>query len=110
MASRLTPDVAAVMFNLGYRPGSDHAVVTRVESTLAGLKVATGLLRRGGMATVLCYGGHPGGAAEGEAVLGFCRDLDPVEFEVTRYDSEGAGNKAPFLVVIEKVDKAGKSL
>ena len=104
MAARVTSGVGVVMFNLGYLPGGDHAITTQPESTLAGIEVALSLLRPGGIVTVLCYVGHPGGAAEGEAVLGFCGSLDAAQFAVLRYDSKGAREDAPFLLVIEKVE------
>ena len=110
MVGRVSSEVAAVMFNLGYLPGSDHTVTTHPETTLAGLETALNLLRPGGVVSVLCYVGHHGGTEEGEAVLGFCGGLDIAEFSVTRVDSRDAKEGAPFLVVIDKVDKAGDSL
>jgi predicted methyltransferase len=60
--------VAVVMFNLGYRPGGDKAVVTRPRTTLAGLAKAVGLLRVGGALSVMIYRGHGGGSDEEAAV------------------------------------------
>lgn len=63
--------VAAVMFNLGYLPGGDHAVITRGEETLRALDAALGVLRPGGVLTVVGYPGHPGGDEEARAVRGW---------------------------------------
>lgn len=58
----------AVMFNLGYLPGSDHGLVTRAETTLLALDQALALLAPGGCLSVMVYRGHAGGEAEWEAV------------------------------------------
>jgi predicted methyltransferase len=60
--------VKAVMFNLGYRPGGDHATVTTAPSTLAALEAAQALLHPEGIMSVLAYRGHPGGTAEADAI------------------------------------------
>lgn len=63
--------IGAVVFNLGYLPGSDHAVTTVTETTLAGLEAGMRLLRPAGRLVCVCYTGHPGGEAEAEAVHAF---------------------------------------
>jgi predicted methyltransferase len=45
--------IGAVMFNLGYLPGSDHAITTHPQSTLPAISAALELLREGGILTVL---------------------------------------------------------
>lgn len=68
MTHRLPAEVAgrvgAVMFNLGYLPGSNRSVVTAPATTQAAVGSAVGLLRPGGIVSVLVYTGHPGGEAE----------------------------------------------
>lgn len=59
----------AVMFNLGYRPGGDHSIITRAETTIPALVAALDLTPPGGVVTAVCYPGHEGGEAEMEAVL-----------------------------------------
>lgn len=56
--------VKAVMFNLGYLPGTDHQVITQPQSTVSALTAAISLLQPGGILSVLCYRGHVGGAEE----------------------------------------------
>lgn len=58
----------AVVFNLGYLPGGDHACTTRRETTLAALDAAVDLLGPGALLSVLAYTGHAGGAEEARAV------------------------------------------
>jgi predicted methyltransferase len=75
--------VAAVMFNLGYLPGASREVRTRPESTLRGITAALGLLRPGGVLTVLAYTGHTGGREEADAVAGFLASLTGPEFRAS---------------------------
>lgn len=65
----LSGAVRAVVFNLGYLPGSgDKAVMTRPETTARALTAARALLAPGGLISVLVYRGHPGGPEEAAAV------------------------------------------
>ena len=67
----------AVMFNLGYLPGGDKAVVTTRKNTVLALAQAWELLRPQGLLSVLCYRGHPGGVEEWEAVRAWAEGLPP---------------------------------
>jgi predicted methyltransferase len=60
--------VSVVMFNLGYLPLGDKSIVTKPETTLAGLDQAFEILRPGGFLSVLAYPGHPGGLEESQCV------------------------------------------
>ena len=75
--------IAAVMFNLGYLPGGNHAFTTIPISTMSALHAACRLIRNGGMITVCAYVGHPGSIEEAEAVMQFCMQLDANDFEFT---------------------------
>lgn len=68
LQATLTGRVAAILFNLGYLPGTDKAVITRTETTIPALEAAIPLLQPGGILSILAYPGHPGGAAETTAV------------------------------------------
>lgn len=91
--------VAAVMFNLGYLPGQDHRVVTRTETTLNGLACAAALLRNGGGLAVVCYPGHPGGAAEAAAVEDWFAALAGRRWRVARYNALATRRPAPLLLL-----------
>ncbi len=77
MGAHVAPGVAAIMFNLGYLPGGDHSVTTRVDTTIAALEAALGLLAPGGCISVLAYTGHPGGREEAQAVAAWLREQPP---------------------------------
>ena len=67
--------VRAVVFNLGYLPGGDHAVMTQSETTLQALDAGLSLLMPGGVMSVMLYHVHPGGQPEMESVLGWSNRL-----------------------------------
>lgn len=60
--------VSAIVFNLGYLPGSDKKTATEANTTVAALEASTHLLKRGGCLSILVYRGHPGAESEAEAV------------------------------------------
>lgn len=86
MAERLPAEmhgqVAGILFNLGYLPGSDKTVITRTETTLAALKQALHLLAGGGLLCAAIYPGHAGGAEEREAISAWAEGLCPRSYEV----------------------------
>ncbi len=93
-------NVSAVMFNLGYLPGADKSVITQTASTTTGIESALGLVRTGGVVTVMAYPGHPGGEAELQAVEQLCESLSADEFIVVREPQPRPS--APCLFVIKR--------
>lgn len=90
----------AVMFNLGYLPGSDKTVVTQVKSTLAALNSVLPMLAAGGVITIMVYPGHPGGAEEAQAVLAWSTDLNAEQYRVDIVKSPTPSTTAPQLIII----------
>jgi len=101
LAERVPDGVAAVMFNLGYLPGGDHAVITETGETLVALDAAWAKLRVGGLITVVCYPGHAGGDDEAAAVIGWAEGLGE-EADVARYGMLGKKSPAPMLMAVGK--------
>jgi len=90
---------AAVMFNLGYLPGGDHAVITRTPETLRALEGAVEVLGPGGVLTVVCYPGPAGGDEESAAVVAWAEKHGAEVFR-----REDTLRPAPFLVLVRGVD------
>lgn len=63
--------IGAVLFNLGYLPGSDQKIVTLPASTQHALEAARSQIRKGGRIICVTYTGHPGGTDESNVVLQF---------------------------------------
>jgi tRNA A58 N-methylase Trm61 len=64
LPGHLRGKIRAITFNLGYLPGGDHSLTTRVPTTLAALEEAIRLLAPGGLITLMIYHGHPEGVEE----------------------------------------------
>lgn len=94
--------IRACMFNLGYLPGADKTVITRSESTLAGLDAACYLSAEEGVITVLAYPGHAGGDSETQRVADWCGRLDRRQFQFEIMHSNFDRPTAPRLFVIRK--------
>ncbi|WP_315307120.1 class I SAM-dependent methyltransferase [Pseudoramibacter alactolyticus] len=91
--------IRAAMFNLGYFPGGDPAVVTRWETTLTALSAAAKVLAEGGILTICVYA-HASGRVEAEGVARWVRALDH-RFEAYRFSVENHQG-APVAYVIRK--------
>lgn len=74
--------VNAVMFNLGFLPGSDKSVITKSSTTLQAVAASLEILARGGILCIAIYAGHPGGDEEDIAVREFCSALDYRSYRV----------------------------
>jgi SAM-dependent methyltransferase len=94
--------IAAIMFNLGFLPGSSQTVITQPTTTLAALDIALRLLRGGGILTVVVYPGHEGGRTEAEAVESWASEIDPslAQTVIYRFPQKTA---APYLIALNKI-------
>lgn len=100
MADFVVAPLAAVMFNLGYFPYADKEIVTCGETTVRALQVACELLRPGGIVTIACYIGHPGGYEEAVQVLAFLAELSaPFQVEAP---PEVPEDGVAFLAVVSR--------
>jgi len=93
--------VKAVMFNLGYLPSGDHAIITLTETTIPALDAALRMLTKGGIITCMLYPGHPGGDSEADAVTRWAEQLPTEQAQVICY-RQLQRRTAPFLIAIEK--------
>ncbi len=95
-------ELAALMFNLGYLPGSDRTVITQPETTVSALRQGISLLRPGGVVTVVMYPGHRGGEVEKEAVMDFCARLDDGTYLAHHMHPLNSSCRAPSTVTIHR--------
>ena len=94
--------VTVVMFNLGYLPGENHDLTTESDETLTALAAASDLLKPGGVLSVVCYPGHPAGAAEAVAVESWMASLAAHGWRIAMYGAVGTRRPAPFLLLAAK--------
>lgn len=98
----LQESVQAVVFNLGYLPGSDKEIITRSETTLAALQQAAELLAAGGIIAIALYTGHAGGPEEARAVESWAAALPPASYNVWKQSLLNRAGTAPYLILVEK--------
>ena len=92
----------AVMFNLGYLPGSDKSVLTSVHSTLLALRAASRLLVPGGAITIVAYRGHSGGEEEAAGVARWITALPADQFETSNIDGDPDNPTSPVLFIVRR--------
>lgn len=97
--------VRAVVFNLGYLPGSNHSVTTQPESTLRAIRQALPLLSAGGALILTVYRGHAGALAEAIQVDQFLTTLPKQEFTVLKGDYLNQGADAPYWIIVQRAGR-----
>ena len=105
--------VKAVMFNLGYLPGSANKIVTTPETTIKALEGALELLTYNGVITIVVYRGHEGGLKESQALLDFVSKIPKKDFCVLQGNYLNQGETSPYWIIIQKtrrtVDESSKA-
>jgi len=94
--------ISAIMFNLGYLPGTDKALITRTETTMIAVLEALELLKPAGVLTVVVYPGHEGGADESRTMAEWAATLDSRRFEVQHLRPVNRAASPPELWVVWK--------
>ena len=102
MAQHVPGGVQAVMFNLGWLPGAQHAVTTLERTTLPAVESACALLCPGGIVAVCVYPGHEEGKRELAALDRFAASLSPRTFNVLRHQFMNGPENTPQLLLIQR--------
>ena len=102
--------VKAVMFNLGYLPGSDKQITTAANSTRVAIQVASEMLLPGGTITITAYRGHIGGLEEAAIVEQWIAELPTNCFETSRIEGDPNNATSPVLFVVRNASRGGTSI
>jgi len=94
--------IGGAIFNLGYLPRSDKAIVTKGESTVQGIGTILEYLKTNGLIVIVVYHGHKGGKEEKEILLKYLLHLDQKEYNVLQYGFINQKNDPPFILAIQK--------
>lgn len=97
--------IGGIIFNLAYLPGSDKSI-TKKETTLQAVATLLPRLRIGSYLLLVVYSGHPGNTEENDALLEYATTVDPSLFKVLHYGFINQVNNPPFLIAIERKNKA----
>lgn len=104
IAEHVEGTVQAVIFNLGYLPGSDRSVITLPESTGAGLEQSLNLLAPTGVVAVTIYPGHDGGDDERRTVDAWASRLGRHSFYAWRMGQVNVPADAPYFILAQKAN------
>lgn len=88
----------AVMFNLGYLPGSDRTRTTGADTTIPALEQSMEMLATGGCLSLMVYRGHEGGEGEWKAIREW---LTGSGYE-WRIPVDPSGHSGPVLVLLTR--------
>ncbi|MBR5383152.1 MAG: class I SAM-dependent methyltransferase [Clostridia bacterium] len=94
--------VDAVVFNLGWLPGSDKSVRTHWETTKQAVLQALEILKPGGICVICVYPGHDEGAEELAKLTEMLADLPPQRFNVLRQTFINASPGSPECFIAQK--------
>ncbi len=94
--------VHAVMFNLGWLPGGDHAVTTKQDTTLQAVKAAQNIIVPGGLVSICIYPGHEEGKRERETLLAYCSSLPVQQWNVLLQIFANARDDTPLCIFLQK--------
>lgn len=102
MAEFVNEPVDAIVFNLGWLPGTEHGVTTHMETTLAAVNAALELLKEDALMTVCIYPGHDEGKRELNALMDWASNLDDRRFDVLLKTYLNQPNDPPRMLAIRK--------
>ncbi|MDW7676033.1 MAG: class I SAM-dependent methyltransferase [Bacillota bacterium] len=103
LAEYIKKPLKAVMFNLGFLPGSDKITVTRWNDLKQALEaLRNDYLLPGGIVSVISYSGHSGGQQEQQQLLAYAECLPSEKWAVMVMRRINASLSAPVLVLIQK--------
>ena len=102
MEEHVGSQVRAIVFNLGWLPGGDKVIITKLSTTMPALLASLRLLAAGGILAITCYPGHDGGDSETEVLVNWASSLSAKDYHVWRMGQLNVSPSAPFCLVIQK--------
>ncbi len=93
----------AIVFNLGWLPGAQHGITTRVETTLSAVDQALEALAPDGVMTICIYPGHEEGARERDALIDWAKRVNPRRFDVLIKTYLNQPNDPPMMLAVHKL-------
>lgn len=94
--------VQLICFNLGWLPGGDKQLTTKLDSTRKAVLSGLQCLNPQGMIVICIYPGHPEGEREKEMLLELCASLPPQSYNTLWQHFPNAWPGAPLCCFIQK--------
>lgn len=101
----LLPDAVKLklaVFNLGYLPTGDKAIITQPQTTIAAIQQVLPRLPAGGVILIAAYIGHEGGHAEYSGVLDYLSHLPQNQYHIGKFEFINQENMPPKLLILER--------
>ena len=95
----------AIVFNLGWLPGTPHECTTHVETTLKAVNEALHLIKPGGVMTVCVYPGHEEGSRERDALIEWAKTLDDGVFDAIICGYANIRKLPPLMIAVTRRGK-----
>ncbi|MCI2775066.1 tRNA (mnm(5)s(2)U34)-methyltransferase [Staphylococcus petrasii] len=102
LRDKIKKPIDAAIFNLGYLPKGDKAIVTQPATTIKAIEDIFELLSVEGIIVLVIYHGHEEGKIERDAVMEYLKTMDQTKAHVLQYQFINQINNAPFICAIEK--------
>lgn len=99
----VTEHVKAVIFNLGYLPGSDKKITTTAQASLVAIQKSLQLVSTGGLVLVVVYPGHAEGRRESEVIDEWITSLDEEQYHVLKIQYVNRTIHPPYILAIHRV-------
>lgn len=96
-------EISAIMFNLGYLPGSDKSIITQAPNTLLALESACEVLAPRGLISILIYPGHEGGNRERDAIFKWSAENGKGNLHIESQISDPKNTLSPVLLTLQKI-------
>lgn len=97
--------VDCIMYNLGFLPGGDKKITTKVDTTIKSIKEGLKYLNYGSIMSIAIYVGHDEGKKERDAIINEVKNLPKNEYGVLMHSFLNRSSSAPLLIIIEKIHK-----
>ena len=98
----LQDGLLAGMDVVGRRFKANEIFVPEVLVAARAMNVGAELLKPGGLMTICIYPGHPEGARERDALLGWARELNPREYDVLLKAYLNQPNQPPMMLAVRR--------
>lgn len=97
-------NIDLALFNLGYLPGADKSIVTKVETTLEAIEKTIEKLSNCGMLLIMTYPGHEEGLKEHDRIRTYVATLQKKNLSVLQLSVNNVKNPCPncFLIINQK--------
>jgi ubiquinone/menaquinone biosynthesis C-methylase UbiE len=103
LLERLNQTFDAILFNLGYLPGSDKMVITTPRETLSALNQSPKLLKENGILFVTAYRQHTGGQDEADQVAEWMLEKQTQGWSIEKIEPNHTSNyPSPLLWIASK--------